>query len=90
MRLFNMIADLWLIAGGTMNGHILIVDIFGVQMVHALRLNPMGIKKYLFYLQEATPLRIKGLHFINTTPVMDFILNIMKPFLKKELMDVVS
>lgn len=89
MRLFNMVADLWQLENGTASGHVLIVDIIGVQMVHALRLSPMGIKKYLFYLQEAAPLRIKGLHFLNTTSVMDFILSLMKPFLKKELMEVV-
>ncbi|KAJ8672998.1 hypothetical protein QAD02_004259 [Eretmocerus hayati] len=88
MRLFNMIADLWLIEGGTMKGHVFICDITGVTMAHALRLSPMGIKKYIYYFQEATPLRIKSLHFMNTTSVMDFILGLIKPFLKKELMDV--
>ncbi|XP_058791001.1 alpha-tocopherol transfer protein-like [Phymastichus coffea] len=87
MRLFNMIADLWALQNGTMKGHVLICDIVGVQMVHALRISPIGVKKYLYYLQEAVPIRLKALHFMNTTSVMDFILGLMKPFMKKELMD---
>ncbi|XP_014224104.1 alpha-tocopherol transfer protein-like [Trichogramma pretiosum] len=88
MRYWNMIADLWLHINGTSPGHVLVADITGVQMVHALKISPVGVKKYLYYLQEAMPVRIKGLHFLNTTPVMDFILGLMKPFMKKELMDV--
>ncbi|XP_014214637.1 alpha-tocopherol transfer protein-like [Copidosoma floridanum] len=88
MRLYNMISELWLLREGTMPGYVIICDIYGVQMAHALRVPPMGIKKCLYYLQEAVPLRIKGLHFLNTSPVMDFILGLMKPFMKKELMDV--
>ncbi|XP_032452315.1 uncharacterized protein LOC100118942 [Nasonia vitripennis] len=87
LKLFNMLLDLWLIENGTMKGHVLVCDIVGVQMSHVLRIPPVGVKKYLFYLQEAVPLRIKSLHFMNTTSVIDFILGLMKPFMKKEFMD---
>lgn len=40
--------------------------------------------------QEALPVRIKGLTFINSTSIMDQILNLIKPFMKKELTDLVS
>lgn len=84
-----MIMDLWLYTEGTAEGHVIIVDMEGVTFAHAGRLSPMGIKKYLYYLQEAIPIRLKGLHFANTNAVMDIILAMMKPFMKKELMDVV-
>ncbi|XP_001602751.1 alpha-tocopherol transfer protein-like [Nasonia vitripennis] len=87
MRLFNMIADLWVLQHGTMKGHILICDIQGVTMSHVLRIPPIGVKKFLYYLQEAAPIRLKALHYLNTSSVMDFILGLMKPFMKKELMD---
>lgn len=89
MKYFSMVVDLWLYTEGTAEGHVIIIDMTGVTFAHAGRLSPMGIKKYLYYLQEAIPIRLKGLHFINTNAVMDIILSMMKPFIKKELMDVV-
>ncbi|XP_066592372.1 alpha-tocopherol transfer protein-like [Prorops nasuta] len=88
MKYFNMVLDLWLYEEGTVEGHIILVDMQGVTLGHAGRLNPLGLKKFLYYLQEGLPVRLKGLHFVHTSAVMDIILNMMKPFMKKELMDV--
>lgn len=89
MKLWNMINDLWLYEHGTNKGHIFVVDVAGVVLGHAGRLSPLGLKKYLTYLQDGLPVRLKGLHFINSVSVMEIILNMMKPFMKKELMDIV-
>ncbi|XP_014214645.1 alpha-tocopherol transfer protein-like [Copidosoma floridanum] len=88
LRLYAMICELWLYQEGTIPGHVFVIDVQGVQMTHALRITPLALKKWLYYIQEAIPLRLKAMHFLNTTPVMDFILGLMKPFLKKELMEV--
>ncbi|XP_031783357.1 alpha-tocopherol transfer protein-like [Nasonia vitripennis] len=82
-----MCMDLWMYQEGTTNGHVICFDTAGVTVGHAARLNPMGLKKFLFYLQEGLPVRLKGLHFLNTSPAMDLILSMMKPFMKKELLD---
>ncbi|XP_043593190.1 uncharacterized protein LOC122572371 [Bombus pyrosoma] len=87
MKFLSMVLDLWLYKEGTTQGHIILFDMKNVVFGHAARLNPMGLKKYLFYLQEALPVRLKGFHFMNITSVMDVILNMMKPFMKKELLD---
>lgn len=89
IKYFCMVMDMWLYTEGTAKGHIIVVDMEGVTLAHAGRLSPIGIKKYLYYLQEAIPIRLMGLHFVNTNAVMDIILAMMKPFMKKELMDVV-
>ncbi|KAM0734182.1 Alpha-tocopherol transfer protein-like [Formica fusca] len=88
IKYFCMVMDMWLYTEGTAKGHIIVVDMEGVTLAHAGRLSPIGIKKYLYYLQEAIPIRLMGLHFVNTNAVMDIILAMMKPFMKKELMDV--
>lgn len=89
MKYFTMATDMCLYQEGTANGHMIVIDMNGVTFAHAGRLTPIGIKKFLYYLQEAIPIRLMGLHFINTNAVMDIILAMMKPFMKKELMDVV-
>lgn len=87
MKVFTMSQDLHLTTEGTQIGNILILDMAGVTIAHTTRLSPLGIKKFLVYLQEAMPIRLKGLHFINSVPAMDIILGMMKPFMKKELLD---
>lgn len=87
MKYLNMVIDLWLNTEGTSMGHIILFDTKNLSFGHVGRLSPMGLKKFLYYLQEALPVRLKGFHFMNTSPVMDVILNMMKPFMKKELMD---
>ncbi|XP_076181269.1 alpha-tocopherol transfer protein-like [Ptiloglossa arizonensis] len=87
MKFLSMVVDLWLYKEGTTPGHVILFDIKDVAFGHAARLNPVGLKKYLFFLQEGLPVRLKGFHFMNITPVMDVILNMMKPFMKKELLD---
>lgn len=89
MKYLSMVLDLWLHKEGTTNGHIILFDMKNVVFGHAARLNPVGLKKYLYFLQEALPVRLKGFHFMNITGVMDVILNMMKPFMKKELLDMV-
>lgn len=89
MKYFTMVTDLWLYREGSAKGHVIVIDMNRVTFAHAGRLSPMGIKKFLYYLQESIPIRLVGLHFINTNAVMDIILAMMKPFMKKELMDVV-
>lgn len=90
VKCFAMIVDTWLYTEGTACGHIIVMDMEGISFAHAGRMNPISVKKSLYYLQEAIPFRLKGLHFVNSNPVMDIILAIMKPFMKKELMDMVK
>jgi hypothetical protein len=89
MKILNMAIDLWLYAEGTSIGHVILFDMKNVSFGHAGRLSPMGLKKFLYYLQEGLPVRLKGFHFMNASPVIDVILNMMRPFMKKQLMDMV-
>lgn len=55
-------------------------------MGHLIRVKIMGFKRYISYLQDALPVRIKGLYFINSNSIVDKLLTMIKPFMNKHLM----
>lgn len=83
----GMVVDLWLRTEGTVKGHVFLMDMQGSQMGHVSRMNPSIAKKSLLYVQDALPVRLKELHVMNVTPLFDVMLTICKPFVKKELLD---
>lgn len=60
----------------------------GISLGHLARLGIFPIKNILYYLQEALPFRLKGLHFFNIVSFIDKIVFLMKPFMKKEMWDI--
>ncbi|KAK5638250.1 hypothetical protein RI129_012545 [Pyrocoelia pectoralis] len=87
VRSFDMSLMLWMMQGGSSEGLIMVIDMNGITLGHMTKLSLMGMKKFFLYLQEALPVRLKGLHFINVVSFMDKIMALMKPFMKKELID---
>ncbi|XP_043259525.1 alpha-tocopherol transfer protein-like [Colletes gigas] len=86
---FFMVSDLVGLKTGTCDGYIFIGDSANVSLGHVGRISPMGMKKLVMYVQEAIPVRLKGIHFINTPPVMDLVMNMAKPFMKSELWNMI-
>jgi hypothetical protein len=41
-------------------------------------------------LQEGLPVRLKGIHVLNTQSIVDKIMILVKPFMKKELLSMVN
>ncbi|XP_045770987.1 alpha-tocopherol transfer protein-like isoform X2 [Maniola jurtina] len=92
-RVFNdmavlMTLDLCQSQDGTWPGLLIIVDFEGVTLGHLARLDLQNIQQFLYYVQEAILVRLKGMHFLNAPSFIDKVLLMMKPFLKKQLMDV--
>lgn len=89
LRYFDMVCTTQLYQEGTSEGHVVVADMKGTVFGHLTKAGPIIVKKFLFYLQEAMPVRLKGLHFFNIVPFMDKVLALIRPFLKMELMDMV-
>ncbi|XP_018393625.1 PREDICTED: alpha-tocopherol transfer protein-like [Cyphomyrmex costatus] len=85
----TMSLDIHLLMDGTTNGSIFIVDASKFSFGHVRRLNPLAMKKYMYYVQEAAPVRLKALHIINALPAMELFISLIKPFVKKELIDMI-
>jgi hypothetical protein len=73
------------------DGEISIIDVTGFSLRHFMKVtaNFSTLKLYLKYVQEAAPLRIKENHFVNCLPIIDKLMILAKPFIKKELFDVI-
>ncbi|KAJ8979814.1 hypothetical protein NQ317_001305 [Molorchus minor] len=87
IRCFDMAAMLHLHKNGPTKGMIILMDMEGVVFGHLLKLSIVVMKKFMYYLQEAMPIRLQSMEFFNIVPFMDKILALMKPFMKKELLN---
>lgn len=86
-RAFDMITLLHLHKNGPCKGVIIVADMGGTVFGHLLKLGIVIMKKFMFYLQEALPIRLKSLEYINIVSFMDKIVALMKPFMKSELLN---
>ncbi|KAL7036726.1 hypothetical protein ACKWTF_008912 [Chironomus riparius] len=71
-------------------GEIVIMDMKGLTFRHFWKVlrNLMTAKFYMQYLQEAAPIRISQVNIVNPSPVIDKLFSLIKPFMKKETLDV--
>ncbi|XP_064630459.1 alpha-tocopherol transfer protein-like isoform X1 [Lineus longissimus] len=68
------------------NGVVLINDLSGVTWKHVKEVIRSGyIKSMLSTVQDAFPLRLKGIHYINEPSVFGYISPLFKPFVKEKL-----
>lgn len=75
---------------GTSEGQVIIFDTSGLSFGHIVHVNLMIVKKILYYVQESIPVRLKAIHIVNTVPIVDTVINMIKPFLKAEFLKLVS
>ncbi|XP_052739217.1 clavesin-1 [Bicyclus anynana] len=87
LRTVFMILDIFQMEEGTWPGLQLVIDFEGVSLGHITKLELLNIQQFLYYLQEAILVKLKGLHFTNAPSFIDKLLLMMKPFMKKALMD---
>jgi hypothetical protein len=58
--------------------------------MHLTRFKIGAARKFLEFLQEGMPLRIKMIHVLNSTYVFDKLISIARVFIRNELMAIVS
>ena len=75
---------------GLTEGEIGIMDFSGFSFRHFLKVatNLSSTRLYLRYVQEAVPFKIFQNHFVNCSPILTRIMTLIRPFVKKELFDV--
>lgn len=85
VKVLNMTMESARYHTGPQKGYYILFDMTGVRLGHLTRLNLGLLRKFFAYIQEANPVRLKGIHVVNTLPILDKIMYIIKPFMKPEL-----
>ncbi|XP_026314608.1 alpha-tocopherol transfer protein-like [Hyposmocoma kahamanoa] len=89
VRSFMMIFDLWQYEEGTWPGFVLMIDMDKTVLAHVLKLDVMSIRQVLYFLQECMLVKLKEVHFLNAPYFMDKLMMLLKPFMKKALLDII-
>uniref|UniRef100_A0A8W7PVQ4 CRAL-TRIO domain-containing protein n=1 Tax=Anopheles coluzzii TaxID=1518534 RepID=A0A8W7PVQ4_ANOCL len=86
----TMCLDLWVKLEGNAKGHIMLMDMHGMHVGHMTKMNMAAVKKHMFYVQDALPIRLKQLHFINVVPFMNWLMSLVRPLLHKEVEEMIN
>ncbi|XP_025414704.1 alpha-tocopherol transfer protein-like [Sipha flava] len=89
VKLLVMAMDACFKVDGTCPGYIFLFDMRGVRLGHLTRLSISSLRKFFTFIQEGLPVRLKGIHVLNTQSIVDKIMILVKPFMKKELLSMV-
>jgi len=89
VKLLIMAMDACFKVDGTCPGYIILFDMRGVRLSHLTRLSISSLRKFFTFIQEGLPIRLKGIHVLNTQSIIDKIMMLIKPFMKKELLSMV-
>ncbi|CAH0549541.1 unnamed protein product [Brassicogethes aeneus] len=87
IKYMDMVATHHLCTEGPCKGLVIINDMEGAVVGHLTKVNIIVAKKLMYYLQEAMPVRLKGIHLINVVSWVDKLVAMLKPFMKKELFE---
>ncbi|XP_031330818.1 alpha-tocopherol transfer protein-like [Photinus pyralis] len=85
-KIFDMCMMMELMQKGTSDGCVLVCDLREATVAHALKFDITATRRIMLYLQEALPVRLKGLHFITMAGIVNLLMPLVKPFMKKELL----
>lgn len=92
MKLYTMISDAAFVtpASDLTVGEISVFDCkgFGARHFWKVLTNYSALQLFLRYVQEAVPFVINQNHYVNCSPIMMKLLALVRPFVRKELFDV--
>ncbi|KAJ8949208.1 hypothetical protein NQ318_021701 [Aromia moschata] len=86
IKVVLMVGDVRLAAEETgVAGDVYILDASVATANHFAKITPSIIKKFFVCIQEAYPVKLKEVHVVNVSPLVDTIVNWVKPFLKEKI-----
>ncbi|KAB0791327.1 hypothetical protein PPYR_03127 [Photinus pyralis] len=89
IKYLETIFKLTILQKGTLDGMIGVVDMEGYSLAHLAKVNLMVLKRLIVFVQEALPMKLAAAHFINAGTRLDKIFALMKPIMKKEIIEMI-
>lgn len=86
MRILNMVGDLALHLDDNfvVAGQVTLCDMSGSTFAHLGQMSPRFAKTAMVVSQDATPIRMKGIHYVNTPSGFSTVFNVFKNFLNEK------
>lgn len=76
--------------GGIADGDVTVFDMRTFSLRHITKIVVSTVRIYMKYTQEAHCLRIKHLHIINCTNLVNKMMFLVKPFIRKDVYEMVG
>ncbi|XP_049879571.1 alpha-tocopherol transfer protein-like [Pectinophora gossypiella] len=89
-KLLFMTVDACLNKRGPQPGYLFLFDMRGVRLGHLTRVSLSSLRKFFTYIQEAMPVRMREIHVLNTEPILDKLLLLIRPFMDKKFFDMIK
>ncbi|XP_058067183.1 alpha-tocopherol transfer protein-like [Anopheles bellator] len=90
LKVLTMCMDLWIKLEGNAKGHVMLSDMEGMHLGHMRKINMDAAKKQMAYAQEALPVRLKQIHYLNVVPFMNRLMMLVRPLLRKEVQEMIQ
>lgn len=71
-------------------GEIVVYDMAGFSLKHLSRVSLSTLRIFMKFVQECHPGRLQQIHVLNAPSYLDKVLSVLKPFMKSELLKMVS
>ncbi|KAL4097282.1 hypothetical protein QTP88_022082 [Uroleucon formosanum] len=90
VRYFFMLLEYLMVTSGTFDGLVLTMNSKGICWRHVTKTPMNTFKKLIGFVQEALPVRLKEVHILNAGTIVSMLFNIIRPFMKSSLMDLMK
>lgn len=89
VKYFVMTSEVLQLENGTIPGIVVVYDVKHVTLSHIMRTPLSLVSKYAHYAQEGASFPVRGIHYLNASPVLDKLTSLVKPILKSNVLDAI-
>ncbi|KAL1454400.1 hypothetical protein WDU94_010665 [Cyamophila willieti] len=91
LRTFFAVNDMYISEDGLMDGYVVVFDMTGLSFGYLAKVSTQLslVRNFMVYIQDCHPVRLKAIHIINTYPLIDKILNLIKPMMHGNLLEMI-